>query len=248
MCELAAAQSQAGNFMEAENLFARALRINPSDAQTNYNMATVKIELRKFTEAINFAKNAVDSVPSNAVYVYTLGLACEGSGANEVAITAYKTAASLDQRYIRPRINLGNLFQTAGNFNDAITYLNEAYAIEPGNFEVNNNLGAVYSKQRNWSYSIVHYERALVAMPNDAVVRFNLARAYAGAGDLEKAQSSYQAVLRLTPENWDAMFELGKTCFTLGQHSDARRYLQDLINRNPGYSGKAEAESILASL
>jgi len=129
-----------------------------------------------------------------------------------------------------------------------VSYLNEAYAIEPGNFEVNNNLGAVYSRQRNWSYSIVHYERALAAMPNDPTVRFNLARAYAGAGDLDKAQGSYLAVLRLAPENWDAMFELGKTCFTLGRNNDARRYLQDLISRNPNYSGKSEAENILGSL
>jgi Flp pilus assembly protein TadD len=99
-----------------------------------------------------------------------------------------------------------------------------------------------------WSYSIVHYERALAARPDDPTVRFNLARAYAGAGELEKARDSYRALLRLAPDNWDAMFELGMTCVTLGQNNDARRYLQDLINRNPNYTGKAEAERILRSL
>nr|AGS53905.1 TPR domain protein [uncultured bacterium contig00078] len=248
LCELGAAFSQAGNNIEAESTFNRALRINSADAQTNYNMALVKLELKKYNEAINHARIAVDASPNNAIYVYTLGLACEQSGAVEVAVNAYQRAASLDVKYLRPRINLGSIYLAGGNLGEAIRYLNEAYASEPANFEVNNNLGAVYAKQENWSYSIVHYERALNSRPNDPTVRFNLARAYAGAGDLDKAQGAYQALLRLAPDNWDAMLELGKTCVMLGQNNEAKRYLQDLINRNPNYSNKAEAESILRSL
>jgi tetratricopeptide (TPR) repeat protein len=248
LCELAAAHSQAGNYVEAENIFARALQINSSDAQTNYNMAVVKLELKKYDQALSYAKIAVDSNPSNAVYVYTMGLACEGMQATELAINAYQRAITIDSKYIKPRINLGSIYLSNGKYDDAITILSEAYAIEPANFEVNNNLGAVYAKKENWTYSIVHYERALTSKPNDPTVRFNLARAYAGAGEIEKAQNSYQALLRIAPDNWDAMFELGMTCVTLGQNSEAKRYLQDLISRNPNYSGKAEAERILKSL
>jgi len=248
LCELGAAHGQAGNHVEAENIFTRALSINPSDPQTNYNMAVVKLELKKNNEAINYAKLAVDSSPNNAIYVYTLGLSCEAIGASEQAITAYKRAATLDSKYLRPRINLGSMYLTAGNYNEAIHYLNEAYAVEPANFEVNNNLGAVYAKLDNWSYSIVHYERALASKSNDATVRFNLARAYAASGDHLKAQSSYQQVLRLAPDNWDAMYELGMTCVKLGLSSEAKQYLQDLISRNPNYSGRSEVESILRSL
>jgi Flp pilus assembly protein TadD len=211
-------------------------------------MAVVKLELDKNTEAISFAKTAVDLSPSNAVYLYTLGLTCETSGALDSAITAYQLASNIDLKYIRPRINLGSLFLATGNYNEAIRYLNEAYKVEPSNYEVNNNLGAVYVKQENWTYSIVHYERALNTRQNDPTVMFNLARAYAGADELEKALSSYQSLLRLAPDNWDAMFELGMTCVTLGKSNDAKRYFTDLINRNPNYSGRAEAERILTTL
>jgi tetratricopeptide (TPR) repeat protein len=248
LCELAAAHGHAGNFVEAESIFARALQINSKDAQTNYNMAVVKLELRKYDEALSFAKNAVDNSPANAIYIYTMGLACEKMGAPELAINSYQRSISLDPKYMRPRINLGSIYLSSGKYDDAIACLSEAYTIEPANFEVNNNLGAVYAKKENWSYSIVHYERALTSNPNDPTVRFNLARAYAGAGEIEKAQSSYQALLRIAPDNWDAMFELGMTCVTLGQNNEAKRYLQDLISRNPNYSGKAEAERILRSL
>jgi len=170
-------------------------------------MAVVKLELKKYNEALNYARLAVDSSPTTAVYVYTLGLACEESGAIDLAINAYQRASVLDPKYMRPKINLGSLYLSTGKYDEAIACLTEAYAGEPASFEVNNNLGAVYAKKENWTYSIVHYERALSARPNDPTVRFNLARAYAGAGELEKAQSAYQTLLRLVPDNWDAMFE-----------------------------------------
>jgi len=248
LCEIASAHSQAGNFLQAESFFTKALQQKPDDAQTNYNMAIVKLELKKNTEAVNFAKTAVDLNKTNAVYVYTLGLTCETAGAIDSAISAYQLASSLDPKYLRPRINLGSLYLTSGKYNDAIRYLNEAYKVEPSNFEANNNLGAVYAKQENWTYSIIHYERALNTKPNDTTVLFNLARAYAGANELEKAMKSYQSLLHLVPDNWDAMYELGMACVSLGKSSDAKRYLNDLINRNPSYSGKAEAERILKTL
>ncbi|MCL2128617.1 MAG: tetratricopeptide repeat protein, partial [Treponema sp.] len=155
---------------------------------------------------------------------------------------------SLDPQYLRPRINLGSLYLAQGNFDEAIRCLSEAYKIEPANFEANNNLGAVYAKMENWSASVEHYERALASDSKNPTVHLNLARAYSSAGDLARAQNSYQAVLRLSPDNWEALFELGKTCVSLGMPEEAKKYLSDLLFRGGAFSGKAEAERILAGL
>lgn len=246
--ELGAAQSEAGNYAAAEESFARALQQAPADAQTNYNMAVVKMALNKNAEAASFARHAAESSPSSAVYAYTLGLALESVNDAAGAIAAYQRAILLDAQYLRPRINLGNLYLARDNFDEGINCLSEAFRIESANFEVNNNLGAVYAKMERWSSSIEHYERALAREPNHPIVHLNLARAYTGAGDLTKAQNSYQAVLRLNRDSWDALFELGKTCVSLGMRDDARKYLVDLLQRNPSYSGRAEAERILGGL
>jgi tetratricopeptide (TPR) repeat protein len=258
--ELGAAQTQSGDQLAAEASFARALQSAPADGQTNYNMAVVKLALNKNSEALNFARWAVEANGKSAVYAYTLGLAAEAAGGggaigggaanggDEAAIAAYRNAASLDPRYLRPRINLGSLYLSRGMPEDALRYLNEAYRLEPANFEVNNNMGAVYAKLENWVSSVDHYERALAAEANHPTVHLNLARAYAGAGDLARAQSAYQAVLRLAPENWDALFELGKTCVSLGRPDEAKKYLRDLLKRNTAYAGRADAERILAGL
>jgi tetratricopeptide (TPR) repeat protein len=79
-------------------------------------------------------------------------------------------------------------------------------------------------------------------------VHLNLARAYTSAGDFTNAKNSYQAVLRLTPENWDAMYELGKICVSLGMPDEAKKYLTDLLVRNTTFHARADAERILAGL
>jgi tetratricopeptide (TPR) repeat protein len=246
--ELGAAQSEAGNFAAAENSFARALQAAPADAQTNYNMAVVKLGLNKNTEALSFARAAFESNRTNAVYAYTVGLACEALGDSDLAAAAYRNAASLDARYLRPRINLGSLYLARNDFDNAIFHLSEAFNIERTNFEVNNNLGAVYAKMENWRASVEHYERALAAQSNHPTVHLNLARAYTSAGDLAKAQNSYQAVLRLTPENWDAIFELGKIYVSMGMPDEAKKQLTDLLFRNSAFHAKVDAERILAGL
>jgi tetratricopeptide (TPR) repeat protein len=241
-------QNDAGNNAAAEASFAKALLSAPNDGQTNFNMAIVKLALNKHTEALSYAKKAAGASPSNATYVYTLGLACEAAGDVDGAIGAYHQASSLDANYIRPRINLSSIYLAGGFTGEALRCLLEAYRVDPASFEVNNNLGAVYAREENWPSSVDHYGKALAAEPNNGTVRLNLARALAGAGSLEQARDTYRETLRISATNWDALFELGKTYVSLGDSDQAKRTFEDLLKRNPNYSGKGEAEKILAGL
>jgi tetratricopeptide (TPR) repeat protein len=246
--ELGAAQSGSGDYSGAEASFNRALELAPNDDQTNYNMALVKIELKKYDEARVFSGKAISAAPSKALYHYTLGLSCESAGDEEGAIAAYTKAASLDQKYVRPRVNLGKIFIANGLPNQAMTLLLEAYRVEPSSFEVNNNLGAAYQKLEDWERSVEYYEKAITAEPNNATTRLNLARAHIGAANFSKARDQYRETLRLSPNNADALFELGKAYVSLGDAVSAKQQLEALLKTSPNYPGKAEAERILEGL
>ncbi|MCX7656946.1 MAG: tetratricopeptide repeat protein, partial [Treponemataceae bacterium] len=75
-----------------------------------------------------------------------------------------------------------------------------------------------------------------------------LARSYVGAGRFEKARDAYLELVKLDSNNWDALFELGKTYASLGDTANARQRLSDLLKRNPTYTRRGEAEKILAGL
>jgi tetratricopeptide (TPR) repeat protein len=246
--EMGAAQSAAGSHSAAELSFTRALASAPDDAQTNFNMALVKLELNKSAEALNYANKAATAVPTNAVYAYTLGQAREANDDLNGAIAAYRKAIELDSRYVKPRINLGSIYLEFGFVTEALNSLLEAWRIAPSSFEVNNNLGAVYAKQEDWILSVEYFEKALAADPYNTTVRLNLARAFVGAGMLDRAVTAYREVIRIDPSNWDAVFEMGQTYAGLGDSAQARRTLQELLDRNPSYPGRNNAERILASL
>ncbi|MDR2471786.1 MAG: tetratricopeptide repeat protein [Treponema sp.] len=211
-------------------------------------MALVKIALRKYGEAVDYARRAAAAAPGNSRYSYTLGLAREKAGDMDGAVAAYKASAEKDPRYLRPRINLGLLYLENGFPNEALDSLMEAWRVEPASFEVNNNLGNVYARLESWDEAVRRYEAALAAQPGNVTSRMNLARAHVGARNLTRARDVYLEVTRLAPNNDDALFELGKTCAGMGDADSARRYLAALLEKNPGHSGKAEAEKILASL
>jgi len=93
-----------------------------------------------------------------------------------------------------------------------------------------------------------HYRRALAVDQKNETVILNLARALVGGGDLPQARDVYRDLVRAAPQNWDAIFELGKTHASLGENREAKQVLEDLVKRNPNYSGRKEAERILAGI
>jgi tetratricopeptide (TPR) repeat protein len=245
--DLGYAQNQAGQNQAAETSFTQALASDPEDPRTNDNMAIVKIDLKKYAEAVQYAKKAVAAEPAVVRYSYTLGLACEKAGDLDAAIGAYKNAAR-DPSYVRPRINLGLLYLDNGFPNEALSYLMEAYRAEPNSFEVNNNLGNVHARMENWDAAVERYKAALSRQSANVTVRMNLARAYVKSGNLPLAKEAYLEVLKLAPANYDALFELGKACASMGDATAAKQYLASLLEKSPSYSGRAEVEKLLTEL
>lgn len=245
--ELAVLYSNAGDYKEAEPLFLRALAIADDDL-TEYNLAVVEMALGKKDEAYKYASKAAALKPASAPYQYALGLACEGKGDTDGAISAYAEAARLDKAYVAPRLNLGKIYIDAGFLDKALDVLLAAYAIDPKDREVNNNLGNVYGKKDLSEKSVMHYEKALLASPKDATILLNLARAYVRAGNDDKAKESYVNLVKIAPTAWDGYLELGKLLVTMGQNDEAKKYLQTLIDKNPGYPKASEARTLLATL
>ena len=120
---MAAMYSKTGKFSEAERYFKEALTLGSNDAMTNFNMATVELELNKPAVALDYAKKAVDAEPGNAVYLYTYGLAGERNGMNDVALLQYSRSITADPKYIRPRINLGTMYLDANRIDNALSQL-----------------------------------------------------------------------------------------------------------------------------
>ncbi|MBP7095380.1 MAG: tetratricopeptide repeat protein [Spirochaetia bacterium] len=246
--ELGAAYAKAGQNAEAERSFESALALS-DDALTNFNAANVENALGKHAEARDHAARAVALAPSVASYHYVLGFAKDLAGDDDGAILAYQKAASLDAKYVLPRINLGAIYLEGGLVDKAMTVLLEAYNIDQKSLEANNNLGNVYGKKEIWDRSVFHYELAKALAPKDATVRLNLARAYVSWAKLGEARKEYEDLVKLAPaEPWEARHELGTVLIQLGEKAAAKAVLEELLAKNPGYAKAAEVRTALSGL
>ena len=253
--ELGQAYSNNGDLKGAESAFRKALAyMDPSkpDATTYYNLSSVLSELGKYSEGVNYAKQAYDNrgTTSKAVQVnitYTYGLLCEKTGKISQAIELYEEALSLDGMHLKSKINLGGLYLKQGDVDSAITFLTSAYNQDSSNFEANNNLGNAYSQKGDASNAVKYYQNALRLNSSDNTVRENLAKTYAAAGQYSNAKVAYEDVIDAEPENWSAYLEAAKVDVKLGNNEDAIQKLEYLQTHNPSFS-RTEVNVMLNSL
>lgn len=247
MKDLAVALLNTGKTEEAERYFEKAQKLAP-DAITSYNLAKVKYDLGKYSEALTYSIKATEAAAGTAIYYYQLGLSAEKLGDVDRAISAYNKAMELDKKLVDARVMLGALYASSGFLDKALSVLEEAYRLEPKSASVNNNLANAYLSKSLFDKAVFHYENALELAPRDPVIRLNLARAYVQAGSFPKARDSYLEIIKLDGKAWDAMFELGKVYLSMSDNEAARKILTELLAKKPDYKSRAEVETILARL
>jgi len=246
--EMAAVYSTQEKYKEAERYFREALALGSDDPRTNYNMATVQLELGNNALALDYAKKAVSVEPKNSVFLYTYGLAGERNNMPDIALQQYARSIASDPKYVKPRINLGIMYLDAKRLEDALNQFVAAHTVEPDNFEVNNNLGKVYGLKKQYDKAVEFFARAVSKNPRDSNVRANLATAYISAGLIEKASDTYAELIKIDPSDWDSHYELGKLYMQLEKKSEAKSVLENLLRKKPDYEKSAEVKKLINTL
>jgi Flp pilus assembly protein TadD len=116
-----------------------------------------------------------------------LGVAEQGLGRTEQAVTAYRRAAKLDEQAWRPRNNLAVLLGK-GDLQGALAAAQEAYALAPTEPDVLDTLGWLYLEAGRADRSIQLLEDARRAAPASAETGLHLALAYRAAGRNDDAR------------------------------------------------------------
>ena len=92
---------EATNFQAAEMQFARSLELVPDRVSTLNNLCAVKIKLKKFAEAEEFALKAIALEDKSPEAWSNLGIALTAMARQEEALQAYDRALNGNSAYIR---------------------------------------------------------------------------------------------------------------------------------------------------
>jgi protein O-mannosyl-transferase len=129
--------------------------------------------------------------------------------------------------------NLGNIYQSKGQFDMAIEQYQTALRLNPDYAEAHYNLGITYKSKGQLDLAIEQYRTALRLDPENAAARNNLANIYAFQGLSDRATAEYQSASRLNPEDAAAHYHLGIEYSSKGLLDRAVAEYQTALRLNP---------------
>ncbi|MFY8020596.1 MAG: tetratricopeptide repeat protein [Bacteroidia bacterium] len=195
------------NFADAEDNFKKALEIDPSNANTQFQLSNVLLQQKKVAEAEIINEKAVLLEPKNEwytrqlvdIYKYTRN---------------YKKAEKLLQSHYKNTKNSEVLYELAmiqlmdENPNAALKSFN-LYEKNVGvNEIVIRQKEQVYLKQGKLKKAIQEVEKLIRAYPEKQEYRGALADLYMSAGKENEALAIYESILKIEPNNGYASFAL----------------------------------------
>ena len=141
-----------GHVNDAEALYARAVDLNPADAEAAIGLATAQLDIGKNAEAETTLKKAIERLPRAAVLYQAYGsmlLWGEGKENGEVeahALELLRKAESLDPSLAEAHYDLGKLALREGNMREALRQLETAAKLDPKGSKNHYALAQVYRK------------------------------------------------------------------------------------------------------
>ncbi len=141
-----------GHVNDAEKFYARAVELNPSDADAIVGLATAQLDMGKAAEAEETLKTAIQRLPRAAVIYQayaTMLLWGEGRANTDVeghAFQLLRQAETLDPSLSEPHYHLGKLALREGNLRDALRELEAAVKLDPTGSKNHYGLAQVYRK------------------------------------------------------------------------------------------------------
>ena len=127
--------------------------------------------------------------------------------------------------------NLGAGLRSRQNFHRLL----EAAAINPHDGDAQYQLGLIYQQRRQTSAAVERFTRAVQIDPTEADAHFQLGIIAREQGRIGDALRHLQTVLKQDPKHnqSEILRELGAAYLAAGQAADARRFLEEYIERRP---------------
>jgi tetratricopeptide (TPR) repeat protein len=265
-----------GEFVQAERLAQKALRIHPEAAPVRIMLARAMLAQGKFQPAFEELRKVLGSDPNNTDALYYVSLiarelsqreyqrllatAPDSDRAHqllaEAALAAenpsqaeieFQSALRANPRSVDAALGLADLKRSQSKFDEAIVYYTQAGKVGPMSYPVAYGLGACYTYQKDYSQAADWLRKAVSLAPDSAAGHFALGNALYQSGQLEAAIPELKRSLQLEPRMKQAYFLLGRGYSKLGRQAEAQAAFQKLDQMNRSEVPGASSKPVNAS-
>lgn len=216
-----------GRIPEAEQLYRKAVGLDPSFMPAHYNLGNVLRMQGRFEEALAEYETALKLAPGDYEICMNMGATLLDLGRTADALQAFSRANKLMPTASEPLVNMGLAFErmehaegTQMNPGATVEHYRKALSIKPNLVEALNNLGFALQSQGNIDEAAENYRKALSIKPDFAEALNNLGNVLQLQGKFEEAIENFEHALSLKPDLAYVHYNLGNA------HKELQRFAE----------------------
>ena len=230
---------ETGHYDRAAAAFQEALKGQPRDYQTNYNLAIAYQKAKQYEKAEEVLKRLIQFYPEDAVSYYSTILRMyDEAGMNDKAIDAARKVMELDPKNHIAIYNLGVMYQKLKRYDEAIATFQQSLTIKPDFENAWYSIGRCTSDQKKYRESIEAFKKFCEIVPDSAEGWLFVGMNYMYLKDFAGAVDPLQKCIALRPDYGAAIYNLGITYINLKAYDSAREAYQKLVGVDPALASQ----------
>ncbi len=221
-----------GDAESALREFEAALRFEPNDTRTFYNIGLMLASLGRTDEAIGYFNRVLERKPGDADTCVALASIWTAKGDTERAVDSYRQAVEYNPEDTALRGAFALMLLQLNRVDEGITELEQLVKIKADS-SAYCNLGIAWAQKGQMSRAAEYYTKSIQLEPGNAKAHYNFGNAYFTQNMPEKAIVEYRAAIRAMPDYVRAYDMLAIVLIQAGKIEEAIATYEQVLKIDP---------------
>ena len=222
-----------GNHLESAKLLKKAVKLNPQNPATQYNLAKALSEGRDYVGSLIHHEKALQLAPNNPDGWLNYGQTLANLQRHEQALTAFNNALSINPHNAKVWLDMSTSLGILQRYDDAIGCCDQALAVHPNLPEAWLNKGSAYSELKQFAQAVDCYQKAVDLKPNYADAWYSKGIALEKLDHYQEALGCYDKAIEIYPNHAKAWLNRGCAQNYLTNYQGAIDSFNRSINLQP---------------
>lgn len=228
-------QNSAASLEKAVALYKRVVAADPNVIDAWFNLGNLHARLRRYPEAIEYFKHALELKPDYDLPVINMANAYRQMGRDDAALAGYERYLSIDPKNAHVHYQVGEIHLDRGDEAKAEASFRKALEINPREAAALNAIGVLAFKHGDAAAAERDVRSALAIKPNVRLAHYNLALFAEDRNDLQAAEAEYKKELEAFPGAVKASFNLARLYERTGNTQGQIAALKQAVEQNPNF-------------
>jgi Flp pilus assembly protein TadD len=194
--------------------------------------ASILLETKRYTEAISYAKRALELFPNDPRLYVLIAYAMARVKNKEAPDWARKAIAEEPNNPLWYGA-LADTFRFLGNWKEALEPMSKAVAMSPENWQFQSLLGLCFLNSKKFDKALHHLKRALELNPRDPRTYQRLGLVLMRTRHRDEGEQYLRKALELAPDDADIQASVGWQMLLTGKRNEANEAFREALRLNP---------------